>query len=151
MQNEPTYTSHSVSQQNDFVTPSATTQDGFHVLDEPSPFHGDSRFGLKDASATSVAVGSETSADGVNAAKLDDRLRRLSGHDGIIALPGERISAYENAMTPTIPRQASGFTVIKRSGSPGDGPGLADCPNGTHLVLSYLSRSAYVLTYLKKS
>ena len=74
------------------------------------------------------------SDDGIDAAQLDERLRGLSLR-AIKALrhpaPGQRISDYENALTPPTPRQALGFKVIKRSGGDaGDGVQLTDIPNG---------------------
>lgn len=74
------------------------------------------------------------SDDGIDADQLDERLRGLSLR-AIKALrhpaPGQRISDYENALTPPTPRQALGFKVIKRSGGDaGDGVQLADIPNG---------------------
>ncbi|KUI54843.1 F-box/WD repeat-containing protein pof10 [Cytospora mali] len=52
----------------------------------------------------------------------------LSNQEERLTLPGERVFAYENATTPTIP-QSMGFKVIKRSGSLSAGHSLADCPN----------------------
>lgn len=64
---------------------------------------------------------------------LDEELRRLSlGHRSIVrpSAPGQRISEYENAMTPPTPNKALGFKVIKRSDNPSDGVQLEDFPNG---------------------
>ncbi|KAH8681565.1 F-box and WD domain protein [Xylariales sp. PMI_506] len=90
----------------------------------------------------------DASADGVNADQLDERLRGLN-FDRNSQTPGQRISDYENALTPATPRQALGFKVIKRANHVTDGPQLADFPNEilTH-ILSHLhpdSHSAIAL------
>lgn len=87
---------------------------------QPRHVHGDSGIGLAD--------------DGVDAAVLGDHLRRLSAnsedHDGP-KLPGQRIFEYENALSGSVPTQALGFKVMKRSESPSAGMLLSDFPNGT--------------------
>lgn len=71
---------------------------------------------------------------GVHPDFLEDRLRRLSICDqsstGRLPLAGRRITEYENALTPSIPRQALGFKVIKRTSSETAGVNLDDFPNG---------------------
>ncbi|KAI1461277.1 hypothetical protein F4805DRAFT_413435 [Annulohypoxylon moriforme] len=71
---------------------------------------------------------------GVNPDSLQERLRRLNDvHGGPtatqIVAPGRRISEYENASTPAVPRQALGFKVIKRADTHSGGVQLTDMPN----------------------
>lgn len=105
-----------------------TTQDGFHPYSASSS-NGCSQLRSRSLSPSSIAAGSDLAALGAGAHQLDKVSRRLSGQDGRATLPGERISAYENAVTPNM-QQTMGFKVIKRSGPPSDGPSLTDCPNG---------------------
>lgn len=72
------------------------------------------------------------SLDSITADQLDQKLRGLNVEDGP-STPGRRISEYENALTPSTPRQALGFKVIKRASPSSDGPQLADFPNGSWL------------------
>ncbi|KAI0014463.1 hypothetical protein F4779DRAFT_559943 [Xylariaceae sp. FL0662B] len=80
---------------------------------------------------------------GVNADFLQERLRRLNVHDQQNARSprplGQRVSEYENALTPSIPRQPLGFMVTKRANTRPDSVNLADFPNEilTH-ILSHL-------------
>lgn len=98
----------------------ATTQDGSHL---PAP-------SSLDGGGSSSRSRSLSPRDG--AVQHDDISRLLSDGEQFAFLPGERISAYENAITPTA-QQTMGFKVVKRSGSVSDGPTLTDCPNGTSL------------------
>ncbi|KAI1342404.1 hypothetical protein F5Y15DRAFT_412910 [Xylariaceae sp. FL0016] len=81
--------------------------------------------------------------DGVNPNSLEERLRGLNVQDGLPAERskhlGQRISEYENALTPSVPRQALGFKVIKRADTESDRVHLDDFPNEilTH-ILSHL-------------
>ncbi|KAI1162460.1 hypothetical protein F5B18DRAFT_377188 [Nemania serpens] len=74
---------------------------------------------------------------------LEERLRRLSVRHQSSAEPstlaGRRIAEYENALTPSVPRQALGFKVIKRADNGTARVDLADFPNEilTH-ILSHL-------------
>jgi hypothetical protein len=72
---------------------------------------------------------------------LDEELRRLSlEHHSAVqpSAPGQRISEYENAMTPPTPKKVLGFKVIKRSESPSGGVQLEDFPNGaSYNILQY--------------
>jgi hypothetical protein len=75
----------------------------------------------------------QDSGHDVDADLLDEELRRLSlGHYSTVqpSAPGQRISEYENAMTPPTPKKALGFKVIKRSETPSNGVQLEDFPNG---------------------
>ncbi|KAI1738759.1 hypothetical protein F4680DRAFT_423871 [Xylaria scruposa] len=80
---------------------------------------------------------------GVRPESLEERLRRLSVHDepptGRVPLAGHRIAEYESALTPSVPRQALGFTVIKRADNETARVNLDDFPNEilTH-ILSHL-------------
>ncbi|TGJ83050.1 hypothetical protein E0Z10_g5716 [Xylaria hypoxylon] len=80
---------------------------------------------------------------GVRPDFLEEQLRRLSVRDqsptGQLPLAGQRISEYENALTPSVPRQALGFKVIKRANNETDRVNLDDFPNEilTH-ILSHL-------------
>lgn len=73
--------------------------------------------------------------DAVDADRLDEKLRGLSLHGkpktslNRPITAGQRVSDYENALTPPTPRQALGFKVIRRSDS-SDGPQMTDFPNG---------------------
>lgn len=109
-------------------SPNPTTQDGIHPP-APSSLDGRSQPRSRSLSGGSVAVGPSLSAQGVMADELDKTLLRLSLQEGHAPVPGERISAYENAATP-IGQQNVGFKVTKRSGAPSTGPGLTDFPNG---------------------
>lgn len=119
----------------------STTQDGFHPP-APGVFDGNAQPRLRSVSPSSVAAGATPLANGSRAGQLDDHETscRLSGQEERAPLPGERIIAYENAATPSMPPTV-GFKVVKRSGSPSDGPSLADCPNGTlsfsHLMVGH--------------
>ncbi|KAF4344602.1 f-box wd-repeat pof10 [Fusarium beomiforme] len=78
---------------------------------------------------------------------LNEELRRLSlGHRSALrsSAPGQRISEYENAMTPPTPKKALGFKVVKRSETPSNGVQLEDFPNEilTH-VFSHLHSDSH--------
>ncbi|KAI1470641.1 uncharacterized protein F4812DRAFT_418452 [Daldinia caldariorum] len=94
--------------------------------------------GVSPRSARGVA------GEGVYPDSLEERLRRLNVARGEpnatrSAAPGQRISEYENALTPAIPKQPLGFKVIKRADAGSDGVQLLDFPNEilTH-ILSHL-------------
>ncbi|KAI5917112.1 hypothetical protein F4810DRAFT_697827 [Camillea tinctor] len=80
---------------------------------------------------------------GVNMHFLDERLRRLNVEGqpsaGYPKPLGHRISEYENALTPSMPKQVLGFKVIKRTDTGSDRVHLTDFPNEilTH-ILSHL-------------
>ena len=89
----------------------------------------------RSVSPSSVADTRRDSAEGVNADHLDEKLRGLSlgpRRKPRAAAPGQRISDYENALTPPTPKQALGFKVVKRPGSHYDGPQIEDFPNGSY-------------------
>ncbi|KAI1657981.1 hypothetical protein F4813DRAFT_66145 [Daldinia decipiens] len=89
-------------------------------------------------------TGDGVGGEGINPDSLQKRLRRLNDARGELdatrsKAPGQRISAYESALTPAIPRQALGFKVIKRADAGSDSVQLSDFPNEilTH-ILSHL-------------
>ena len=136
MQHAPT---ESLEQHPQFAKPfvlSQSSQYGSHHHDpsglpRPRPAGSFSSSG----SARSVPEPRRDSIDGVNADQLDEKLRGLSlgpyAGGGLLA-PGQRISEYENALTPPTPKQALGFKVIKRPDSQYDGPQIQDFPNGQY-------------------
>ncbi|KAI1095770.1 hypothetical protein F5B19DRAFT_438754 [Rostrohypoxylon terebratum] len=92
--------------------------------------------------------------EGVNPGSLQERLRRLNiAHEKPNATKpmtlGQRISEYENALTPAAPRQALGFKVIKRADTRSDGVQLSDMPNEilTH-ILSHLHPDSHAAVSL---
>lgn len=100
-------------------------------------FLQDDRRGSAGSSTRSVAVnelGSRDSSDSeaVDPGRLDEKLRDLKLGPRIDQLlaPGQRISDYENALTPPTPKQGSGFTVTKPSDLPSNGIQIEDFPNG---------------------
>lgn len=105
---------------------STTTQDGIR-LPEPGSTYGGSQPPSRDVSPGLVAAGASLSER-----QLDEALHRLSGQEERVTLPGERISAYENAVPPNA-QQLVGFKVVKRSGPSTEGPWLTDFPNGALL------------------
>lgn len=89
--------------------------------------------GSSSSSQTSALNTRRDSTEPVDADRLDKKLRRLSRRDGNYAqplAPGQRISEYENALTPPTPRQGPGFKVIKRFQPCPDGMHIFDFPNG---------------------
>ncbi|KAI1210969.1 uncharacterized protein F4807DRAFT_45588 [Annulohypoxylon truncatum] len=92
--------------------------------------------------------------EGVNPDSLQERLCRLNDaheepHATTSKTPGQRISEYENALTPAVPRQALGFKVIKRADTRSDGVQLSDMPNEilTH-ILSHLHPDSHAAVSL---
>jgi len=97
----------------------------------------------------------QDSGHDVDADLLDEELRRLSlGHHSAVQpfAPGQRISEYENAMTPPTPKKALGFKVIKRSETPSDGVQLEDFPNEilTHIFSHLHSDSHAAIALVSK-
>lgn len=114
-----------------------TTQDGFHPP-APSSLGGDSQPRSRSLSPSTVAAISSFSAYRLGAVGLgeDETLCSLNAQEERTPLPGERISAYENAAIPHV-QQTMGFQVVRRSGPSSDGPSLNDCPNGTNCPPHY--------------
>lgn len=128
MQAEPIATTTNVPPTETSDSPTITTQDGFHPPAQSS-LSGSSSCRSPSLSLRVAADGDRSPASRVEAEQHDDNPRLLSDGEQCAILPGDRISAYENAITPTAP-QTMGFKVVKRSGSVTDGPTLTDCPNG---------------------
>lgn len=85
------------------------------------------------------SAGGDSSAginsEGVNPDSLQERLRRLNNvsneqNSTRTVTLGQRISEYESALTPAVPRQPLGFKVIKRADGQSGSVQLADFPNG---------------------
>lgn len=124
-------------------SPNPTTQDGIHPP-RSSSFDGLSAPRSRRLSRSSVAADTSLSTRGVVADELDQTLLRLSLAEGHASIPGERISAYENAATP-LGQRNMGFKVTKRSGSTSNGPELTDFPNGTLSWIPGENRAAQLI------
>lgn len=146
MQHQPTDISSIIPSTESPEHRDATTQDGFS-LPAPSLLDGRPQPRSLSLSPRSIATDTGLSTPGVGADELDETLRELSVEEGHASVPGERISAYENAAIPT-GQQNSLFRVVKRSGPPHGGASLTDCPNGT-LVLTRYGQSRNVADYLQ--
>ncbi|KAI6748607.1 hypothetical protein HG530_015380 [Fusarium avenaceum] len=114
---------------------------------DPSGLHRVCSGDSSGADPGSVPALRRDSGHDVDADLLDEELRRLSfEHHSAVqpSAPGQRISEYENAMTPPTPKKALGFKVIKRSESPPGGVQLEDFPNEilTH-ILSHLHSDSH--------
>jgi hypothetical protein len=134
MQQVPTESSQQAQQSTPSLVPTTSTQDGSHQHD-PS--------GLSQARAERSRSQSPRSVSGhghgpespieLGPGQLEERLYRLSlgsrtgDHH---ATPGQRVSDYENALTPPTIKHAMGFKVIKRPGPRLDGTQLEEFPNG---------------------
>ncbi|KAI0840772.1 hypothetical protein F5Y06DRAFT_229948 [Hypoxylon sp. FL0890] len=147
MPQELSEVSNQIQQDSTSQFPKILQQHGFQHHDPSGPAHpslllqSSGRVSPRSVRAdSSTGVGGE----GVNSGALKERLGRLNDvHDESEATrphaPGQRISEYENALTPAVPRQALGFKVIKRADTRSDGLQLSDFPNEilTH-ILSHL-------------
>ncbi|KHN98004.1 F-box and WD domain protein [Metarhizium album ARSEF 1941] len=157
MQREPSESSEQLHRSNNILNSSSSSQHGF-PLQEPGDF-GQVRYtgpsgGSHDDSPNSASGLGRESRDAVDADRLDERLRGLilcgkpstTRHRPITA--GQRVSDHENAFTPSTPRQALGFKVIRRSDSSG-GPQITDFPNEilTH-ILSHLHPDSHAAVAL---
>lgn len=135
MQQEFPETSQKHLQSNTSTNAPPSPHHGFHHhhQDSNSPHRVRSN-GSSTGSVRSVVEDSRSeSADHFDADTLNERLRGLNLRGRISAgrpAPGQRISDYENALTPPTPRQALGFRLIKRPDSRLDGVQLTDFPNG---------------------
>ncbi|ORY65073.1 uncharacterized protein BCR38DRAFT_340950 [Pseudomassariella vexata] len=140
MHRELPETSHQFQEQNPLSSSHPSHQHGFHQLhqrQQGGTAQDPLRHRARSASPQSVPSTSNAYIPGVAAQQLDARLRGLKV--GQLKTPGARISQYENALTPSTPRQALGFKVIKRADASEDGVQLLDFPNEilTH-ILSHL-------------
>ncbi|KAI0152471.1 hypothetical protein F4776DRAFT_601931 [Hypoxylon sp. NC0597] len=146
------------------IQPDSTSQSsqslqqyGFQHHDPSGPDHRSLLRQSSDGlSPRSVWADSSTGdgGEGVNSDSLKERLGRLNNvHEKSEATrphaPGQRISEYENALTPAVPRQALGFKVIKRADAQSDGVQLSDFPNEilTH-ILSHLHPDSHAAVAL---
>lgn len=138
MQREHSESSQLQSRSSNTSDPAASSQHGF-LQHELSSLHRvrstDSGSDSRSASPRSVGDRQRDSVDGVDADKLDEKLRGLSLRGKSNAArrrlaAGQRISDHENALTPPTPRQALGFKVIRRRSDSSDGTQLTDFPNG---------------------
>jgi hypothetical protein len=108
--------------------------DETHISAEPSP--------------SPNAANARSSGD----ARLHEELRRLSLGDRNETRPKpsfQRISEYENALTPSPPRKQSegpGFKIIKKKGNRLDGPQLDEFPNGMYYLPCEITAKFFVLT-----
>ncbi|KAI2779065.1 hypothetical protein F4815DRAFT_202206 [Daldinia loculata] len=147
MQQELSEVSNQIQLDNTSQSPKPLRQHGFQHHGLSGNAHGSllqQQSGDVSPLSTRGDAGAGVSGEGVDPDSLQKRLRRLNDARGEpdatrSKAPGQRISAYENALTPTIPRQALGFKVIKRADAGSDGVQLSDFPNEilTH-ILSHL-------------
>ena len=85
-----------------------------------------------------AAPGASSAARSLGDAALPGNLSRLSLDDNNGSRPKpsfQRISEYENALSPSPPKRRNngpGFTVIKKPGNALHGPQLEDFPNGNN-------------------
>ncbi|KAI1763651.1 hypothetical protein GGR53DRAFT_496984 [Hypoxylon sp. FL1150] len=121
-----------------------------HGLQHHDPNGSTRHLGLRQPSGNMSprSAGGDVSVDmdgeGIDPDSLQERLRRLNiastkQNSTRDVTSGQRISEYESALTPAVPRQPLGFKVIKRAdGQPGSIQ-LTDFPNEilTH-ILSHL-------------
>ncbi|OTB20037.1 hypothetical protein K445DRAFT_345208 [Daldinia sp. EC12] len=152
MQQELSEISNQIQPDSTSQSPKSLRQHGFQHHDPSDEAHGSllqqqqqqqPSGGVSPRSARGF-VGAGVAGEGVNPDSLEERLRGLNGAHGEpnatrSAAPGQRISEYESALTPAMPRQALGFKVIKRADAGSDGVQLSDFPNEilTH-ILSHL-------------
>lgn len=139
MQQELTETSYHVYSTGSSPSPAHTSQHGFPYPQPDNSSIGDPRLRSR-GSSQSVSVTGTAASDDFEFDELEERLRRLSHSShrstgkGRTAVAGQRIVEYENALTPSTPKQL-GFKVIRRAQSPSEGVQLTDFPNGTFLSL----------------
>ncbi|TDZ35338.1 F-box/WD repeat-containing protein pof10 [Colletotrichum spinosum] len=155
MQHWPTEYSETSRQQDNPAVASSSSQHGLRHPQQPTGVAHLGRADSGSASPPSVPDGGRRdSRDAVSAAQLDEKLRRLSFNnqeaaEAQVSVAGQRVIDYENALTPSTPRHAAGFKVVKRHDGRPEGVQLTDFPNEilTH-VLSHLhpdSHSAVAL------
>ena len=134
MQQAPTECSEQHPQSSNLPEPFLSSQDGSHHHDPSGPPRARSAGSSSASPRSAVDHLRRDSLQGVNADQLDEKLRGLSlgPRPGGCRppAPGQRISEYENALTPPTPKQALGFKVIKRRDSHYDGPQIEHFPTG---------------------
>ncbi|KAI9167148.1 F-box/WD repeat-containing protein pof10 [Paramyrothecium foliicola] len=150
MQQVPIETSEPQPQPVDTSGSASSSQHGLHHQGSSGLYRVESQG--SSSSPRSVADATNDSIDGVNADQLDERLRGLSldkRATGLRVAAGQRVSDYENALTPPTPRQGMGFKVIKRPDSASSGVQLTEFPNEilTH-ILSHLHPDSHAAVAL---
>lgn len=140
MQQELTETFQQASQTNTSRSSRSPSQHGSCHSQQPGIDGLDGLDGMSDLrsrSASPYSVWDDERSNSANVDQLDEQLRRLSrgshSSDGRArpAIAGQRISDYEKASNrSSSPRQAQGFTVVRRQESPSGGVQLTDFPNG---------------------
>lgn len=126
MQTEPTKSINQEPSTNASKSQQPTTQDGFRSP-ELGSLDGSSQPGFCGATSGRVPNGASPVLRDINTVEAGQEQRASGSHEGHVTLPGQRVTAYEHATTPTIP---TGFKVTKRPGPSSEGPSLEDCPNG---------------------
>lgn len=120
-------------------SPNHSDQYGFQRYDASGSAHGQPQQRDSSMSPRSDGENLETCplssrGPGVHPDSLEEQLRRLSAGDHSpperLTLAGRRIAEYENALTPSLPRQPLGFTVIKRADNEISRVNIDDFPNG---------------------
>jgi hypothetical protein len=135
MQPEPIKTSTHILNPSNASEPTNAPQHGIrpeelHSADESDPLHEER------VSADSSPAPSAIQANPTGDTRLQDELRRLSMGDRTDTRPKpsvQRISEYENALSPSPPRKQSEgpwFKIIKKKSDILDGPQLGAFPNG---------------------
>lgn len=141
MQPEPIETSTPLSNNINTSETNLNSQYGFHEHEElqSADLHlRGSPVEDNGGIAASNPASSGTASPPANGPRLQEELARLSlgGTSGENNRPKpsfQRISEYENALSPSPPRKQSegpGFKVIKKKGRRLDGPQLDQFPNG---------------------
>lgn len=128
MQTEPTKSIDQEPSTNAPTPQQPTTQDGFRSPG-PGSLDGSSQPGFCGPPSGRVPNGASPVLKGSNTDETGEEQRASVSREDRSTLPGERVSAYEHATTPSIP---TGFKVTKRPSPTSEGPSLADCPNGVY-------------------
>ncbi|WXC63992.1 hypothetical protein SNK03_009796 [Fusarium graminearum] len=141
-----------IQRDNPFETPSSQHGPLHHVPSGLRRVYSGDSSGADTGSAPALH---QDSSHDVDADLLDEELRRLSLRHHSSAqpsAPGQRISEYENAMTPPTPKKALGFKVIKRFDVPSGGVLLEDFPNEilTHIFSHLHSDSHAAIALVSK-
>jgi hypothetical protein len=147
MQQVPTESSNQIPQSNPPIASTNSTQDGFSQHD-PADLSRDGLEHSRSHSPCSVIEPNREVALGLSANQLNERLRGISlgpASGEQPPVPGQRISDYENALTPPAGGHTMGFKVIKRHDTRSDGTQLEDFPNGKVASLMPPHRKLYEL------
>jgi hypothetical protein len=126
MQTEPTKSLDQEPSTKASASQQSITQDGFRSPEQGS-LDGASQPGLNGLLSGRAANGASPVLKGGNTVRTGAEQPQSGSHEGHYTLPGERVSAYEHATTPSAP---AGFKVTKRPDPSSEGPSLTDCPNG---------------------